>query len=269
VSSAPTEQIITPATNASEPVPAHISAAKAQLQQQQIMAFKMITARANASGNPLSQEAMNQLVSAMRSGNLDINAPGMQQIKTLLSLQQQQKQGQASMNPGAAAVAAAQSQASGQNQNPSNDQILMAAMRQQMGQQNQGVAQPQQSTQPQAVQSQPNQQRPQPAPQAQNQRSQQAPVWSGELVWSPSSGTRCKSIQAIELMSSRPISQCQCGRRWSSGRLPSRSLVQGINHQYRHWPFRSSPSSIFKSRWGTFRPVYTPRNPEWRSKQFA
>jgi hypothetical protein len=215
-----------------------MSAARSQLQQQQIMAFKMITARANASGNPLSQEAMAQLVTAMRSGTLDINAPGMQQIKTLLSLQAQQKQGQASMNPAAAAAAvqsqqqAVQNQAGGptqsQGQNPGTDQMLLSAMRQQMLQQNQ-AAQPQQSQQTQQPAQSQQQQRPQQALANNQSNQQQRPpqiqagpvpmVWSGDLIWHPNSGTKCKSrpqcIPGLELtsvilsLSASPISANQ------------------------------------------------------------
>jgi len=168
-----------------------------QYVQNQMATFRNIQNRAAESGNPLSAQMVTQLMQAMKSGNLDMSSPGMQQIKSLLSLQQQQKSGQVAMNPGAAL------QAQGSGNGGGTDQLLMAAMRQQMLQQGQGQGQGQVNTgqqQPQA------QQRPQAQPQAQaqaqaqqqqqqNQRPAQTQnqVWSGNLIWTINSTSRCKS----------------------------------------------------------------------------
>jgi len=211
-SSAPTEQIITPATNPSEQLPNmtnnNNNAAKMQYVQSQMTAFRTIQNRAAESGNPLNAQMVTQLMQAMKSGNLDMNAPGMQQIKSLLSLQQQQKSGQAT-NPGAAAAMQAQAQGSGiggQGSGNGTDQLLMAAMRQQMLQQGQGQGQGQvnngqQSQQSQHVQqNQQQQQRPQvqsqpQQAQQQNQRPNQPgnQLWSGNLIWNINSTSRRKS----------------------------------------------------------------------------
>jgi hypothetical protein len=172
-SSAPTEQIITPATNPSEPLPnMNNNAAKMQYVQNQMATFRNIQSR------------------AAESGNLDMSSPGMQQIKSLLSLQQQQKSGQVAMNPGAAL------QAQGSGSGGGTDQLLMAAMRQQMLQQGQGQGQvnngQQQQQAQQRTQAQPQ---PQAQPQQQNQRPAQTQnqVWSGNLIWTINSSSRCKS----------------------------------------------------------------------------
>jgi hypothetical protein len=165
-------------------------------------AFRAIQAKAAESGNPLNAQAIAQLVSAMKSGNLG----DMQQIKNLFSLQQQQKQGQASMNP-AAAAAAMQAQ---QGQGSGTDQLLLAAMRQQMLQQNQGQGQAQvnngqhQQQQQQQQHHQRTQSGPQPQHGQQPQNQSQAPnqnqnrsstdlVWSGNLIWNPNPTTKRKS----------------------------------------------------------------------------
>jgi hypothetical protein len=190
-SSAPTEQIITPATNPSEPLPnMNNNAAKMQYVQNQMATFRNIQSRAAESGNPLSAQMVTQLMQAMKSGNLDMSSPGMQQIKSLLSLQQQQKSGQVAMNPGAAL------QAQGSGSGGGTDQLLMAAMRQQMLQQGQGQGQvnngQQQQQAQQRTQAQPQ---PQAQPQQQNQRPAQTQnqVWSGNLIWTINSSSRCKS----------------------------------------------------------------------------
>jgi hypothetical protein len=222
-STAPTEQIITPATNPSETLPnitANANAAKAQLVQNQMMAFRAIQARAAEAGKPLNPQAMAQLMQAMKSGTLDINSPGLQQIKSLLSLQQQQRQGQVSMNPGAAAAAQVQaqtmSQGQGQGGGSNTDQLLMAAMRQQQmlqQQQNQSQAQVnmvQQNSQQQQSQQQQQQQRMQSQPQTQTsqqptQSRGQHHLWSGNLIWNPNPSTKRQSImktQCKELTSS-------------------------------------------------------------------
>ena len=190
-SSAPTEQIITPATNPSEPLPnMNNNAAKMQYVQNQMATFRNIQSRAAESGNPLSAQMVTQLMQAMKSGNLDMSSPGMQQIKSLLSLQQQQKSGQVAMNPGAAL------QAQGSGSGGGTDQLLMAAMRQQMLQQGQGQGQVNTGQQQQQAQ-----QRTQAQPQAQAQAQQQNQrpaqtqnqVWSGNLIWTINSTSRCKS----------------------------------------------------------------------------
>jgi hypothetical protein len=163
------------------------NAAKMQYVQNQMATFRNIQSRAAESGNPLSAQMVTQLMQAMKSGNLDMSSPGMQQIKSLLSLQQQQKSGQVAMNPGAAL------QAQGSASGGGTDQLLMAAMRQQMLQQGQGnngqqQQQPQQRTQAQPqAQAQAQQQQSQRPAQTQNQ------VWSGNLIWTINSSSRCKS----------------------------------------------------------------------------
>lgn len=218
-STAPTEQIITPASNPIEPT--SNNAAKFQLMQTQALAIRALASRATASGNPLTPQTMAHLMQAVKSGTLDYNSPGLQQIKNLLALQAQQKQGQASMNPGVAAA-----QASGQGQNQGADQVILAAMRQQMLQQNQAngnnhnnnnndlqtINQQRPAQLPQPTQQQPThqQQQTQPAPptqvqqrpaanrersQSQSQTRAQAntPIWSGELIWHHGSAAKCTS----------------------------------------------------------------------------
>jgi hypothetical protein len=51
---------------------------------------------------------MQNLLAAANNGSIDLNNPAMQQIKSLVMLQQQQRQGQMAMNPTAAAAVAAQ-----------------------------------------------------------------------------------------------------------------------------------------------------------------
>jgi hypothetical protein len=163
------------------------NAAKMQYVQNQMATFRNIQSRAAESGTPLSAQMVTQLMQAMKSGNIDMSSPGMQQIKSLLSLQQQQKSGQVAMNPGAAL----QAQASGSG--GGTDQLLMAAMRQQMLQQGQGQGQVNNSQQ----QQQRTQAQSQPQAQQQNQRPAQTQtqnqVWSGNLIWTINSNSRCKS----------------------------------------------------------------------------
>jgi len=166
------------------------NAAKMQYVQNQMATFRNIQSRAAESGNPLSAQMVTQLMQAMKSGNLDMSSPGMQQIKSLLSLQQQQKSGQVAMNPGAAL------QAQGSGSGGGTDQLLMAAMRQQMLQQGQGQGQVNTGQQQQQAQ---QRTQPQPQPQAQSQQQNQRPaqtqnqVWSGNLIWTINSSSRRKS----------------------------------------------------------------------------
>lgn len=222
-SSAPTEQIITPAAaNIMEPTlntnnPSN--AAKVQLMQTQAMALRALAARATANGNPITQQTMFQLMQAVKAGTLDNNSPGLQQIKTLLALQQQQKQGQASMNP-AAANAANAAAISGQAQGQGADQVILAAMHQQMLQQNQANGNnanganasvpatlqrpnlPAQQAQQQQAQVVPpaktpqrpglNRERSQSQSQSQTRVRSNTPLWSGDIIWHNGSAARCK-----------------------------------------------------------------------------
>ena len=224
-STAPTEQIITPAaipidTTANDPT----NNAKIQLMQNQALAIRALASRATASGNPLTQQTMAQLMQAVKSGTLDYNSPGLQQIKTLLALQAQQKQGQASMNPAAANTQ--QNQASGQG----TDQVILAAMRQQMLQQNQSnlntnngngngnannqqrqAQAPQQSQQqqqqqqqqaqavpPQQIQQRPAANRERSQSQSQNRTQANTPMWSGDLIWNNGNAARCECFYGSE-----------------------------------------------------------------------
>lgn len=256
-SSAPTEQIITPATNPSEQLPnLNNNAAKMQYVQNQMAFFRNIQNRAAESGNPLNPQAVAQLMQAMKSGNVDMSSPGMQQIKSLLSLQQQQKSGQVAMNPGAAAALQAQAQqgsGSGGQASGTSDQLLMAAMRQQMLQQGQVNVGQQQQTQNQIQQQQQQQiQRPQtqtqtqPQGQQQNQRPNQNQIWSGNLIWTINSTTRCKPILTVRYLAnvSESKPQRQCGRRKSSIRLQGRSMVQRSGHFDRYLVYYPRSSSL-------------------------
>lgn len=159
-----------------------------------------------------------QLMQAMKSGGLDPNAPGMAQIKNLLSLQQQQqKSGQVAGNP-AAAVLQAQAQGSGSGSGSAGggtDQLLMAAMRQQMLQQGQGQSQGNQGQQQQQqrpqVQPQPQAQQPQNQGQRPNQTQNQ--VWSGNLVWTINATSRRKLPHQYMANESISIVERNRGRR--------------------------------------------------------
>lgn len=258
----------------------------------------MIQAKAAESGNPLNAQAMSQLISALKSGNLDHNSAGMQQIKNLFSLQQQQKLGQASMNP-AAAAAAMQAQGQGQGQGGGTDQLLLAAMRQQMLQQNQGQGQgqgqvnmgqnqqqqmqpqqqqqPQQRTQSGSQPQYPQQSQNQPQNQNQNQNHQQnqqqnrpnqVRVWSGSLIWNPNSTTRRRSplpppTQLTQLTLSRPEFRCKRSRRKPIDRLQTRTLVQRSLDLDNNDMYIRRSSKLLSNRQSAFCYFHTSKSSFW------
>ena len=258
----------------------------------------MIQAKAAESGNPLNAQAMSQLISALKSGNLDHNSAGMQQIKNLFSLQQQQKLGQASMNPAAAAAAMqAQGQGQGQGQGGGTDQLLLAAMRQQMLQQNQGQGQgqgqvnmgqnqqqqmqqqqqqqPQQRTQSGSQPQYPQQSQNQPQNQNQNQNHQQnqqqnrpnqVRVWSGSLIWNPNSTTRRKYPllpPLAQLTPSRPEFRCERSWRKPIDRLQTRTMVQRSLDLDNNDMYIRRSTNLFSDRQSAFCYFHTSKSSFW------
>ena len=82
---------------------------QALMHQQALRLLQAQAARAGgdaSAGKPSFNPAVIQnIVTAAKNGQIDLNNPALQQFKHLIMLQQQQRLGQASMNPGAAAAA--------------------------------------------------------------------------------------------------------------------------------------------------------------------
>jgi uncharacterized membrane protein YkoI len=130
--------------------------------QANMLRYIQAQVRAGQNGAGLSAQVMQNLLAAASNGNIDMNNPAMQQIKSLVTLQQQQRQGQVALNPAAAVAAAA------------------AAMN--------TLVQQQQQQQQQQKQD------------AQRSNSTGQKAWTGDIVW-PVSGTGVQTLSRFKIPS--------------------------------------------------------------------
>lgn len=196
------------------------------LQQQALRLLHVQAARNNPNGINLgnldtkgisanSQTLMQNLAAAARNGQLDINNPAYQQLKTILMLSQQQKSGQVAKGDQGNPLMPATNATNGESSNggpgsaampnmPNVEQMIQQAVKTQQAAQQQpgygpgnGVLQRNPSSSQQIAE----QQQPQlPANPRQNSGTDQPNVppkiWTGDLTWP--SGGGCKSPRLWE-----------------------------------------------------------------------